>query len=146
MSVPCHFTFLFIFVNNKPIQIYGIWKWPLSYLLLLFLISDSWSYLIGLKPVFSLKVFEFFLCNKQKIILCEIYLNSSKISLNPTLQNLEKIKNSVWMEVTVDGDILCCQPFWMAAITKNHKNDCHGSMVEIETCNKHQEPLSLDQS
>ena len=34
------------------------------------------------------------------------------------------------MEVTVDGHILCCQPFWMAAITKNHKNDCHGSMLE----------------
>ena len=30
----------------------------------------------------------------------------------------------------------CCWPPLLSAITKNHKNDYHGSPFKIETCNK----------
>ena len=36
----------------------------------------------------------------------QIHLNLCEIQLNQTLENLEKLKNSVWMEETVDGHLL----------------------------------------
>ena len=54
-----------------------------------------------------------------------------EINLNQTLENLKKLKNSAWMKETVDGHLLSwCHPFWMAAITQNHKNDYHGFTVQ----------------
>ena len=47
------------------------------------------------------------------------------ITLSQTLLIFWKFQFD-WMGLLVSY----CQPFWMAAITKNHKNDYHGSTLQ----------------
>ena len=54
----------------------------------------------------------------RKVTLHEISLKPGQIRLNQTSKIWGQLKNSLWMEETVNGHLLsCCQPFWMVAIT-----------------------------
>ena len=50
-------------------------------------------------------------------------------------QNSEKLKIPVWMEVTIFDQLSTCQLSWMAAITRNHNNECYHSQTQ-QTYNK----------
>ena len=68
-------------------------------------------------------------------------------SIEQTLENSgnsKKFQTSVKMEETIDVlfcQMSCCWPFWMAGITKNHKNDYHGSVVH--NSDLHQTPSTI---
>ena len=59
------------------------------------IIVGSLSYLIGLKPVFRFKIWDFFPCQTQKIILQEVRFNPRKVRwIIEILTKLEKLKKT----------------------------------------------------